>query len=121
MRKYSKDHEWISGPDEDGMYKVGISEFAVGELGDIVYVEISVDESQVLGQDEVFGTIEAVKTVSDLFLPVDCTIIDFNDTIVDEPETVNDSPLDVWFIKVKLIDESQLDGLMSEEEYAEFI
>jgi glycine cleavage system H protein len=118
MRKYSKDHEWIEGPDSEGNYKVGISKFAVGELGDIVYVDIEATDGEI-EQDEVFGSIEAVKTVSDLFMPVTGTIIDFNDDVADEPEKVNESPLETWFIKIKVSNESDLDGLLSEAKYLE--
>ena len=117
--KYTKDHEWIK---VDGdIITVGITDFAQSELGDIVYVEVeTVDES--LGVDEVFGTVEAVKTVSDLFLPVSGEIIEFNDSLEDEPEKVNSDPYgDGWMIKVKCSDLSQLGNLLSAEDYKKII
>ena len=113
--KYTKDHEWVKI--EGDIITVGITDFAQGELGDIVYVEVeTVDET--LEAEEVFGTVEAVKTVSDLFLPVSGEIIEFNETLEDEPEKVNTDPYgDGWMIKVKLSDVSQLDALMSADDY----
>lgn len=123
--KYTKDHEWISGPDEKGLYQVGISPFAIKELGDIVYLDIdTLDEH--IDTNEVFGTIEAVKTVSDLFMPVGGTIVETNDDgLLDVPEELTlDTALDLWVVKVSLDlphDESLLsvEGLMTEEEYSE--
>lgn len=109
--KYTKDHEWIK---IDGdIITVGITDFAQGELGDIVYVEVeTVDET--LEAEEVFGTVEAVKTVSDLFLPVAGEVIEFNEALEDEPETVNSDPYGAgWMVKVKVSDASQLEDLMS--------
>lgn len=117
--KYTKDHEWIS---IDGdVATVGITDFAQGELGDIVYVEVeTVDES--LEIEEIFGTVEAVKTVSDLFLPLSGEIIEFNSALEDEPEKVNSDPYgDGWMIKIKLSDVSQIDGLLSADAYKELI
>ncbi len=113
--KYTKEHEWIR---IDGdIATVGITDFAQSELGDIVYVEVeTVDET--LDQDEVFGTVEAVKTVSDLFLPLSGEIIAFNEGLEDEPEKVNTDPYgDGWMIKIKMSDASQVDGLMSDADY----
>ncbi len=113
--KYTKEHEWIR---IDGdIATVGITDFAQSELGDIVYVEVeTVDET--LDQDEVFGTVEAVKTVSDLFLPLSGEIIAFNEALEDEPEKVNTDPYgDGWMIKIKISDTSQVDGLMSDADY----
>ena len=117
--KYTKDHEWIKI--EDDTITVGITDFAQSELGDIVYVEVeTVDET--LEADEVFGTVEAVKTVSDLFLPVSGEIIEFNEGLEDEPEKVNTDPYgEGWMVKVKFSDASQLDNLMSAEAYKELI
>jgi glycine cleavage system H protein len=117
--KYTKDHEWIK-VDGDTI-TVGITDFAQSELGDIVYVEVeTVDET--LDADEVFGTVEAVKTVSDLFLPVSGEIIEFNETLEDEPEKVNSDPYgEGWMIKVKCSDLSQLDNLLSAEDYKNII
>ncbi|WP_104734784.1 glycine cleavage system protein GcvH [Hanstruepera ponticola] len=117
--KYTKDHEWVKL--EGDVATVGITDFAQSELGDIVYVEVeTVDET--LEADEVFGTVEAVKTVSDLFLPVAGEIIEFNEALEDEPETVNTDPYgNGWMIKVKCSDVSQVDGLMSSDEYKELV
>ena len=117
--KYTKDHEWIR---IDGdIATVGITDFAQGELGDIVYLEVeTLDET--LEKDEVFGTVEAVKTVSDLFLPLSGEIIEFNELLEDEPEKVNSDPYgDGWMIKVKINDALEIDGLMSEADYKELI
>ncbi|PTM11464.1 MAG: glycine cleavage system protein GcvH [Bacteroidetes bacterium] len=117
--KYTKDHEWIK-VDGDTI-TVGITDFAQSELGDIVYVEVeTVDET--LNADEVFGTVEAVKTVSDLFLPVSGEIIEFNESLEDEPEKVNTDPYgEGWMIKVKCSDISQLDNLLSANDYKNLI
>ncbi|MDG4714909.1 MULTISPECIES: glycine cleavage system protein GcvH [Winogradskyella] len=113
--KYTKDHEWIKI--EGDIATVGITDFAQGELGDIVYVEVeTVDET--LNAEEVFGTVEAVKTVSDLFLPLSGEIIEFNENLEDEPEKVNTDPYgDGWMIKIKFSDASQVDNLLSAEDY----
>lgn len=113
--KYTKDHEWVS---IDGdIATVGITDFAQKELGDIVYVEVETLD-QTLEQDEVFGTVEAVKTVSDLFLPVTGEIIEFNEDLETEPELVNTDPYGKgWMIKVKVSDVAQLEGLLSDAEY----
>ena len=117
--KYTKDHEWVRV--EGDIATVGITDFAQGELGDIVYVEVeTVDEN--LDAEEVFGTVEAVKTVSDLFLPVSGEIIEFNESLEDEPETVNTDPYgDGWMVKVKMSDASEVEGLMSADEYKALI
>ena len=117
--KYTKDHEWIKV--EGDIITVGITDFAQSELGDIVYVEVeTVDET--LEAEEIFGTVEAVKTVSDLFLPVSGEIIEFNESLEDEPEKVNSDPYgDGWMIKVKMSDASQLDELLDANAYKELI
>ena len=115
--KYTKDHEWIK---IDGdVATVGITDFAQGELGDIVYVEVdTLDET--LSKDEVFGTVEAVKTVSDLFLPVSGKIIEFNEALNDNPELVNDSPYgEGWIIKVEVSDVNELEQLLDSKSYSE--
>lgn len=117
--KYTKDHEWVK---IDGdIATVGITDFAQGELGDIVYVEVeTVDET--LDKEEVFGTVEAVKTVSDLFLPLSGEIIEFNEMLEDEPEKVNTDPYgEGWMIKIKMSDLSETEGLMSDEDYKALI
>ena len=117
--KYTKDHEWIKI--DGNMATIGITDFAQGELGDIVYVEVeTVDET--LDQEEVFGTVEAVKTVSDLFLPLSGKIVEFNEALEDEPEKVNTDPYgEGWMVKIELSDPSQIDGLLSAEAYKELI
>ncbi len=117
--KYTKDHEWISIDGE--VATVGITDFAQGELGDIVYVEVeTLDET--LEVDEIFGTVEAVKTVSDLFLPLSGEIIEFNEILEDEPEKVNTDPYgEGWMIKIKISDPSQIDTLLSADAYKELI
>lgn len=117
--KYTKDHEWIKI--EGDQITVGITDFAQSELGDIVYVEVeTLDET--LEAEEVFGTVEAVKTVSDLFLPVSGEIVAFNDLLEDEPEKVNTDPYgEGWMVKVKVSDVSQLDSLLSAEDYKALI
>ena len=115
--KYTKDHEWIK---IDGdVATVGITDFAQGELDDIVYVEVdTLDET--LSKDEVFGTVEAVKTVSDLFLPMSGKIIEFNEALNDNPELVNDSPYgDGWIIKVEVSDVNELEQLLDSKSYSE--
>ncbi len=117
--KYTKDHEWIKI--EGDTATVGITDFAQGELGDIVYVEVeTLDET--LDIEEVFGTVEAVKTVSDLFLPLSGEIVEFNEGLEDEPEKVNSDPYgEGWMIKIKFSDTSQIDDLMSAEDYKALI
>ena len=117
--KYTKDHEWVK---IDGdVATVGITDFAQGELGDIVYVEVeTVDET--LDKDEVFGTVEAVKTVSDLFLPLTGEIIEFNTELETEPEKVNNDPYgDGWMIKVRFSDDAEVEALVSSEQYKDLI
>lgn len=117
--KYTKDHEWVS---IDGdVATVGITDFAQKELGDIVYVEVeSLD--QTLDKDEVFGTVEAVKTVSDLFLPVSGEIIEFNDALESAPESVNSDPYGAgWMIKVKISNMAELDTLLTGDSYKDLI
>lgn len=113
--KYTKDHEWIKI--EGDVVTIGITDFAQSELGDIVYVEVeTVDET--LDAEEIFGTVEAVKTVSDLLLPLSGEIIEFNESLEDEPEKVNSDPYgDGWMIKVKCSDLSQTEELMSADDY----
>ncbi|WP_372474563.1 glycine cleavage system protein GcvH [Capnocytophaga sp. ARDL2] len=117
--KYTKDHEWVS---VDGdVATVGITDFAQKELGDIVYVEVETVD-QTLAQDEVFGTVEAVKTVSDLFLPLSGEIIEFNEELESEPELVNTAPYGAgWMVKVKVSNPSEFDNLLSAEDYKALI
>jgi glycine cleavage system H protein len=117
--QYTKDHEWVKV--EGDVATVGITDFAQGELGDIVYVEVeTVDET--LAKDEVFGSVEAVKTVSDLFLPLSGEIIEFNEALEDEPEKVNTDPYgDGWMVKIKISDTSEISDLLSDADYKELI
>lgn len=117
--KYTKDHEWVSL--EGDTATIGITDFAQKELGDIVYVEVETLD-QTLDQDEVFGTVEAVKTVSDLFLPLSGEIVEFNENLETEPELVNTDPYAAgWMIKVKVSDTAQFDALLTADQYKELI
>jgi len=117
--KYTKDHEWVKIDGDTAT--VGITEFAQKELGDIVYVEVETVD-QTLAKDEVFGTVEAVKTVSDLFLPLSGEITEFNESLETAPETVNSDPYgDGWMVKVKISDASEIEGLLTSEQYKELI
>jgi glycine cleavage system H protein len=117
--KYTKDHEWVKI--EGNTAIVGITHFAQGELGDIVYVDIdTVDET--VEQDEVFGSVEAVKTVSDLLMPLTGKVTEFNEALEDEPEKVNSDPYgDGWMIKISVADLSQIDSLLTPDQYKELI
>lgn len=117
--KYTKDHEWVKI--EGDIATVGVTDFAQSELGDIVYVDVeSVDET--LDKDEIFGSVEAVKTVSDLYLPLTGEIIEFNESLEDEPEKVNADPYgEGWMIKIKFSDTAELDGLLSAAQYKEVV
>ncbi|PQJ35991.1 glycine cleavage system protein H [Salinibacter sp. 10B] len=116
---YTEDHEWLQV--DDGTAIVGITDFAQSELGDIVFVEIEPEGTE-LGQGEVFGTVEAVKTVSELYMPVSGTITAFNDELELEPELVNDDPYgDGWMVEMELADESELEDLMDASAYDEYI
>ena len=117
--KYTKDHEWVSL--EGDVATIGITEFAQSELGDIVFVEIET-EGENLDQNEVFGTIEAVKTVSDLFMPITGEIIAVNTDLEDSPESVNETPYENgWMVKIKASDLSQIDDLMDASAYKSLI
>ena len=117
--KYTKDHEWIKV--EGDIATIGITDFAQGELGDIVYVEVeSLDDT--LEADAVFGTVEAVKTVSDLFMPIAGEVIAFNDTLEDTPEIVNEDPYgEGWMIKVKLSDPKEIENLLDATAYTTLV
>ena len=113
--KYTKDHEWVLI--ENDIATVGITNFAQGELGDIVYVEVDT-VGEKFDAEEVFGSVEAVKTVSDLFLPLSGEIIEFNELLESEPEKVNDDPYgEGWMIKVQISNSSEIENLMSAEDY----
>jgi glycine cleavage system H protein len=117
--KYTNDHEWVSV--EGNIATVGITDFAQGELGDIVYVEIET-EGEEIAEGEVFGTVEAVKTVSDLFMPVKGTVIEVNGELDGSPELVNDDPYGKgWMIRIELSDDANLDALLDAGSYQEVI
>ena len=117
--KYTKDHEWIKIADD--VATVGITDFAQGELGDIVYVEVET-VNETLDREEVFGTVEAVKTVSDLFLPLSGEIIEFNEALEDSPEKVNSDPYgEGWMVKIKISDLSEIGDLLSADDYKELV
>lgn len=117
--KYSKDHEWIRV--EESCAYVGITDFAQSQLGDIVFVDVTT-VGETLPQGEVFGTIEAVKTVSDAFLPVGGEILEFNTSLNDSPELVNSDPYGAgWMIKIRMTDPAELDVLLDTEAYAKLI
>ncbi len=113
--KYTSDHEWIRV--EGDTATVGITDYAQGELGDVVYVEIET-EGESLDREEVFGTVEAVKTVSDLFMPISGEVVAVNESLADAPDTVNKDPYgEGWMIKIKYSDSSELDALLSADDY----
>ncbi|MBN1111993.1 MAG: glycine cleavage system protein GcvH [Bacteroidales bacterium] len=117
--KYTKDHEWVRV--EGDIAIVGVTDFAQGELGDVVFVEVET-EGETLDREEVFGTIEAVKTVSDMFMPISGEILEFNASLEDAPDTVNKDPFgNGWMIKVKMSDLSEIEELLSPEQYSEII
>lgn len=117
--KYSKDHEWIRVEGDEAY--VGITDFAQSQLGDIVFVDVTT-EGEMLAQGEVFGTIEAVKTVSDAFLPVGGEVLEFNAALNDAPEMVNKDPYgEGWMVKIKMTNPAELDALLSAEDYAKLI
>ena len=116
--KYTQDHEWVKF--EDDIAFIGITDFAQSELGDIVFVEVET-EGETLDAEEVFGTVEAVKTVSDLFIPVGGEILEFNTEVEDQPELLNSDPYgEGWIIKVKVTDDN-MDNLMTSDEYIKLI
>jgi glycine cleavage system H protein len=117
--KYTKDHEWIRV--EGDVAYIGITDFAQGELGDIVFIDIDT-VGETLDKEEVFGSIEAVKTVSDLYMPIGGEILEFNDDLEDSPETVNSDPYgNGWMIKIKIADSAELEDLLSADAYGEEI
>jgi glycine cleavage system H protein len=117
--KYTKDHEWVKIVGDEAT--IGITDFAQGELGDIVYVDVDT-EGESLSAEDVFGSVEAVKTVSDLFIPIDGEVLEFNEGVNDAPEIINNDPYEKgWIVKVKVSDPSQLDNLLSAEDYQNLI
>jgi glycine cleavage system H protein len=114
--KYTKDHEWIRIEGDEAV--IGITEFAQGELGDIVFVDINT-VGQEVAREAVFGTVEAVKTVSDLFMPVTGTVLAVNEALADEPAAVNNDPYGAgWMVRIRIADRSELDALLTAGQYA---
>ena len=117
--KYTEDHEWVKIVGEEAV--IGITSFAQSELGDIVFVEID-SEGDTIEKSEVFGTVEAVKTVSDLYMPLSGEILSYNSELDNSPEKVNDDPYgDGWMIRIKLTDQSEIDSLLDCQQYEELI
>lgn len=118
--KYTQEHEWVKD-NGDGTVTIGITDFAQSELGDIVFVELEPEGSE-FDKDEVFGTVEAVKTVSELFAPLSGEIVEINELLEDDPELVNNDPYKSgWMVKLKISDASELDDLLTPEKYQEII
>ena len=117
--KYTKDHEWVRVEGDTAV--IGITDFAQGELGDIVYVEVETT-GESLQQEEVFGTVEAVKTVSDLFMPISGEVLEFNKNLDRQPELVNKDPYgEGWMVKIRISDSAQVSGLLSADAYKSLI
>ena len=117
--KYTKDHEWIKVEGSNAV--IGVTDFAQGQLGDVVFIEIET-QGETLVKEEVFGTIEAVKTVSDMFMPVGGEVLEVNPKLIDSPDVVNKDPYgDGWMIKIKITDPAQLNELLTPEQYKELI
>ena len=118
---YTEEHEYLKAMSEDGVYAVGVTDYAQGELGDVVFVELP-DVGSQFGKMDVFGTIEAVKAVSDLYCPLEGEVVAVNDALDDDPSLVNSDPYgDGWMIKLKLADPSEVSSLLSSDSYAEHI
>lgn len=117
--KYTKDHEWIKVEGSNAI--VGVTDFAQGQLGDVVFIEIET-QGETLAKEEVFGTIEAVKTVSDMFMPVGGEVLEVNPKLAESPDVVNKDPYgDGWMVKIKITDPGQLNDLLTPEQYKEII
>lgn len=118
--KYTPEHEWIR---VEGKYAyIGITDYAQNALGDIVFIELEVEENETIERGEIFGNIEAVKTVSELYTPVDGKIIEINETILDSPEIINSDPYgDGWILKIQVFDHAHLEELLTQEEYKKII
>ena len=113
--KYTEDHEWLDI--NDGKAKLGITDFAQGELGDIVFVELP-NTNDAFNQNDIFGTIEAVKTLADLYIPISGTVVEINDKLEGEPELINSDPYgEGWIVKIELSDQSEVDQLLTEVDY----
>jgi len=118
---YTEEHEYLKKTDQSGVYQVGITDYAQGELGDVVYVELPAPGSK-FAQKDVFGTVEAVKAVSDLYCPVSGEIVEVNASLTDDPAQVNSDPYGAgWMVKIRVSDESELDTLLGAEEYRKHI
>lgn len=118
---YTEEHEYLKATDDDGVYAVGVTDYAQGELGDVVFVELP-DVGSQFGKMDVFGTIEAVKAVSDLYCPLDGEVVAVNEGLDDDPSLVNSDPYGAgWMIKLKLADPSEVSSLLSSDSYAEHI
>jgi glycine cleavage system H protein len=118
--KYTKDHEWIKD-EGNGMATVGVTDFAQSQLGDIVFIEIET-QGETLAKEEVFGTIEAVKTVSDMFMPVSGEVVEVNPKVTEQPDIVNKDPYgEGWMIKIKMTNPAELNDLLNAEQYKEII
>ena len=118
---YTQDHEWLRTEDTSDVCTVGITEFAQSELGDIVYIEVDEMDND-LPKEDVFGTIEAVKTVAELFMPVSGTVLEMNELLEDSPELANEDPYGSgWLIKIKMSDPSEISDLLSADDYAEIV
>ena len=118
---YTEEHEYLKATDDDGVYAVGVTDYAQGELGDVVFVELP-DVGSQFGKMDVFGTIEAVKAVSDLYCPLDGEVVAVNEELDDDPSLVNADPYGAgWMIKLKLADPSEVSSLLSSDSYAEHI
>lgn len=120
MKKFTKEHEWIELINENEAY-VGITDFASHELGDIVFVDIEKGVNSIVDADSSFGIVEAVKTVSDLFMPLSCEILEVNQSVLDTPNLLNDDANTNWILKVRILEPSLLDSLLSESEYNKLI
>jgi len=117
--KYTEDHEWVKVDGDTA--KVGITDFAQGELGDIVFIDVDT-EGEELDKEEVFGSIEAVKTVSDMFMPISGEVLEFNEALADKPELANTDPFgEGWIVKIKMSDTSELESLLDADKYKEVI
>jgi glycine cleavage system H protein len=118
---YTEEHEYLRKTDESGVYQVGITDYAQGELGDVVYVELP-SAGQKYNRMDVFGTVEAVKAVSDLYFPITGEVVEVNETLADDPGQVNSDPYGAgWMLKIRVAEESELDALLGAAEYAKII
>jgi glycine cleavage system H protein len=117
--KYTKDHEWVRVEGEEAF--IGVTDFAQGELGDIVFVEVETEGDE-LEKEEIFGTIEAVKTVSDMFMPIGGEVLEFNERLEEAPDLINSDPYgEGWIVKIKMTDSSELEELLSADQYKELL